>query len=153
MAWSSLRSTSVLHESLGTHLFGRHGWITERADIYGMASYSAVFSVHKTLVAGTADAVTLTGGAEYVEVFNRTGSSDIFVTVGQPVTSAANLAAGAGDNTAAPVVPIALANDTYVIPAAITSRKIPVPPNSGPPLVIGVESAGAMAYSVVGLPA
>lgn len=45
-----------------------------------MAAYSVITSKHATLVAGTVDTVTVTGGYPRIEVLNRSGAADLYVT-------------------------------------------------------------------------
>lgn len=110
-----------------------------------MADYSATSAVHATLVASTPDSVSLStvaGGygrkATTVTVFNRTGSDDIFFTVSSSGVQPTDPAVG-GDNT-------------YVVPAAITSVQVPVNPGVAQnAVVVKLISTGAEAYSVVAL--
>lgn len=99
-----------------------------------MANYSGQLSVHKTLVANTADTVTLGPEYDYVDVYNRSGTAADMLTV----------LPGA-------VAPAALANDTYVIPAG-QSRRIPTPGVGDDNTVITLISTTATPYSVIGVP-
>lgn len=71
-----------------------------------MASYTVERSKHATLSGTTVDTITITGAHNEIEVFNRSGSADLYVTVdGKTPTSA-------GDNT--DIVP---AGTSLVVPA------------------------------------
>lgn len=45
-----------------------------------MASYTVTTAKHATLAAGTVDTVTITGGFSRVEILNRSGAADLYVT-------------------------------------------------------------------------
>lgn len=45
-----------------------------------MAAYSVITAKHATLVAGTVDTVTVTGGYSRIEILNRSGTADLYVT-------------------------------------------------------------------------
>lgn len=45
-----------------------------------MASFTVVTAKHATLVAGTVDTVTVTGGYPRIEILNRSGAADLYVT-------------------------------------------------------------------------
>lgn len=113
-----------------------------------MSSYSGAFAVHKTLTAGSADTVTLTGGSTRVRVVNRSGTDDIYFVVGQPASTAASEAAGTGDIASGPTAPTVGANDTHVVPASIGSTEVTF---QAPVTEVILISASAEKYSVIGL--
>ena len=95
-----------------------------------MAAYTVDVSKHATLVAGTADTVTVhLRRFESVEVTNRDGADEITYTL---------------DGT----VPVADADDTWVLPAAVAARSHPSP-GDGVDVVVTLISVGAPKYSVV----
>lgn len=70
-----------------------------------MATYGVRRAKHATLTTTTVDTVTLTDDRlQMVNVYNRSGSADLTVTVG---------ASGAA------ATPVALADDTFLIPAGM----------------------------------
>lgn len=99
-----------------------------------MANYSAKTASHATLAASTPDAVTLSAVASHITVVNRTGAAEIYFT----------LAPGVG----APVPPVVAGANTLVVPAAITSTRVPV---SAGTVTVTLISSGAEAYSVEAL--
>lgn len=94
-----------------------------------MANYSATRSVHKTLAAGVADQVTISGYRDQIEVLNRSASDYIYFTTD------GSAPAVAGDNT------IAVPPGGAVMVAAS---------NESGAEVVKLISAGAPAYSVTG---
>lgn len=96
-----------------------------------MASGTANTAYHSTLVASTVDTVTLNDGEEYVTLVNRSGSAEIYATVG---TSAVP-----------PATPTVGGNDTYVLPAAIGSLRVA---GQIGPTVVKLISSGTPTYSV-----
>ena len=97
-----------------------------------MASYSGVHIKHATLTAGTADTVTLDGDYTSVEIINRDGAAEIYVTVDTNVTPTVG-----GDNC-------------DVLPAVIGALTLDAS-GYGTPTVVQLISAGAPAYTVKGL--
>lgn len=110
-----------------------------------MAKYTAATAVHATLTASTVDVVTLTDVASgagvakpTITVVNRSGTAEIYFTVSVTGTFPAEPTVG-GDNT-------------YVVPAAISSLSVPVYPGvSGDSAVVKVISSAAAKYSVQAL--
>ena len=102
-----------------------------------MANYSIARSKHATLVAATADAVTLTKNYTQVEILNRSTSGDIYATV---------------DGTA----PVSAADNTFFIgPGQALLLALP---NAGAGTdsdaasdVVKLISAGTPSYSVTGV--
>lgn len=107
-----------------------------------MANYSAAMAVHESLTANEVDCVTLTdAGTGYgltepaVTVVNRTGAADIYFTVnttGEPQDD-----------------PTVAGDDTYVVPAAISSVSVPASLGVNGSVSVKLISTGAEAYSVV----
>lgn len=89
------------------------------------------FASHGTLVANTVATVTLNKGAGYVTVVNRSGSAEIYFTV------------AVGTNT--PVAPTVGGSDTYVLPAAIGSVRVPAAFGT---VAVSLISTGTPTYSV-----
>jgi hypothetical protein len=83
---------------------------------------------HGTLVANTVTTVTLDNDYREIEVINVDGASTIYVTV---------------DGT----VPTVGGNDTFVLPAAISSRVI-VSRDGSNPTVVKLISTGTPSFSV-----
>lgn len=110
-----------------------------------MAKYTTTVSVHETLTATVVDVVTLTqvsGGSGMsspgLTVVNRTGSDAIYFTLSAIGTW--------------PEDPTIGGKNTFVVPAAITSVRVPLNPGSiGNPAVVKLISAGAETYSVEAL--
>jgi hypothetical protein len=99
-----------------------------------VATVSAARATHKTLTANTVDIVTLTADrVELLEVANRNAAGEIYFTVG----SAANV----------PADPTVGGDDTYMIPAGMAVRNLPVP-DQQTDLVVKLISSAATAYSV-----
>ena len=110
-----------------------------------MAKYSATSAVHKTLTATTADSVTLanvssgTGvSTPSITVVNRTGTHEIYFTISTTGTD--------------PAEPTVGGNDAFVVPAAITSVRVPASISVvGHPAVVKLISTGAESYSAEAL--
>ena len=99
-----------------------------------MAAYSATKSVHETLVADTVDEVTISGWHGYIEVINRSGNAELFVTLN-------------GDD------PEVLGDNTDIVTAAVGASLVLETSNtSGGDEVVKIISGGAESYSVVGRP-
>jgi hypothetical protein len=102
-----------------------------------MATYTVGTVKHATLSAGVVDTVTLTkpsDGSGRVEIINRSGTDELYVTVNEG-------AAGA------PADPTVGGDDCFVVPAALGSYEILT---SSLPAVVKVVSASALKYSVIG---
>jgi hypothetical protein len=110
-----------------------------------VAKQTGTIAVHATLTGTTVDVVTLAQvsagsgvASPGITVVNRTGTDAIFFTVSATAT--------------APAEPTVGGKNTFVVPAAITSVRVPVSPGSmGRPVVVKLVSAGAEAYSVEAL--
>lgn len=85
-----------------------------------------------TLTADTADSVTFTGYFTYVEVDSLDGTDRLYVTV---------------DGSTATVG----SATSYVLPATISTRRIPIPASKRKNPVVSLISHGATTYSVTGL--
>lgn len=95
-------------------------------------AYSVKRAKHATLSTTTVDTVTLNENCSEVLVINFDGTNKVFFTL---------------DGTA----PVALADDSYVVPIT-NSTKVRAPLRSNAsPLVVSVVGSGG-AYSVIGLP-
>lgn len=96
-----------------------------------VASYENVWSKHATLEAGVVDTVALNADYSRVEVVNRDGAGEIFLTVdgNEPTVE--------GDNT-------------HVLPAAIGGMTVNAGLANGIPTVVRLISSTAVAYSVRG---
>lgn len=100
-----------------------------------MASYSALFAVHKTLTAATVDTVTLTESVGVVEIANRGTTDPLYVTVGgTPASSVADPTVG-GD-------------DTSWVPAGGVRTVRTAAVAAGVDLVVKLIAATGVAYSV-----
>lgn len=98
-----------------------------------MAAYTEIKSKHATLVAATADSVTLTGQAQFVEIVHHGDDTDpIYFTTGAAVSA-----------------PTAAADDTEVILAGERLR-IELP-RQAEVRVVNLVSAGTPTYSVIGV--
>lgn len=93
-----------------------------------MASYSVTTAKHTTLVAGTVDTVTITGGYPRIEVLNRSGVADLYFT---------------NDGT----VPSGGCDNCYIVPAG-SSLNIPASDVAGSDVVQVVGNGNG--YSVIG---
>lgn len=104
-----------------------------------MANYSAATAVHETLAASAVDQVTLTAPIGEVTVLNRTGTAEIYFTV------------GTANNT--PGTPSAGGSNCYVLPAAVSSVTVQVEAGSvrDCSLLVYLISAAAESYSVEAL--
>lgn len=109
-----------------------------------MAKHTGTVAVHATLTASTVDVVTLQqvasgqGVNPGVTVVNRTGAAAIYFTVSATGTN--------------PTEPTVAGTNTYVVPAAVTSVRVPVTPGiRGRAVVVKLISTGAESYSVEAL--
>lgn len=94
-----------------------------------MASYQGDRAVHaKTLVAATADTVTLSRRANKVEVLSHDGAAAIYFTV---------------DGSA----PTVAGGNTYAVPVGVGGLEVDLD-DSDPPTVVKLISAGTPLYSV-----
>lgn len=92
-----------------------------------MASYTVRARKHATLAAATVDSVTVTGPSPTLTVVNRDGAAEITFTV---------------DGS----TPVAGADETYVLPAAIGALTVDMP--GGATATVKLISAGTPKYSV-----
>lgn len=101
-----------------------------------MATYSVNRAKHATLTASTIDQVTV-ATAGIAEVMNRTGSSEIYFTVGTVASPPADPTVG-GD-------------DCFVVPATLGSYVLERAPSFATegPVVVKLISVGTPGYSVV----
>ena len=88
---------------------------------------------HGTLTASAVSTVTLNNSGA-VEVVNRTGTAEIYFTVGL--------------NGNSPATPTIGGNDCYVVPAGVCSYTVEFPAGEGP-IVVELISAGAESFTVV----
>ncbi len=96
-----------------------------------MAAYTVARSKHATLVAATADSVTLSTDYQSAEVMNRATTGDIYFTV---------------DGT----TPVSAADNTLVVPPG-GSLVVTLPSSGAGNDVVKLISAGTPAYSVTGI--
>lgn len=90
----------------------------------------ASFAHHGTLAAGQVTTVTLTSADNTVEVINRTGSAEIYFTVGSE-----------------PATPTVEGDDCYIVPEGLTSYVVNGVPGA---VVVKLISAGTPKFSVIG---